>query len=62
MTHLKAAGAYTRTARPVILCVVSRQEVMAVKRIVKDEDESAFMFITEAHEALGEGFKGLDED
>ena len=45
-----------------ILCVVSRQEVMAVKRIVKDEDESAFMFITEAHEALGEGFKGLDEE
>ncbi|MBQ6646477.1 MAG: YitT family protein [Clostridia bacterium] len=62
VTHLKAAGAYTRTARPVILCVVSRQEVIAVKRIVKDEDESAFMFITEAHEALGEGFKGLDED
>ena len=45
-----------------ILCVVSRQEVMAVKRIVKDEDESAFMFITEAHEALGEGFSRLDSE
>ena len=30
--------------------------------IVKEEDESAFIFITEAHEALGEGFKGLNEE
>ena len=62
VTHLNASGAFTRTERPVILCVVSRQEVMEVKRIVKEEDESAFIFITEAHEALGEGFKGLNEE
>ena len=61
VTHLEAKGAYTRTERPVILCVVSRQEVMEVKRIVKEADPGAFLFITEAHEALGEGFKGLDE-
>ena len=62
VTQLKARGAYTQNERPVILCVVSRQEVMEVKRIVKEEDEAAFMFISDAHEALGEGFKGLDED
>ena len=62
VTHLKAEGAYTRSERPVILSVVSRQEVMEVKRIVKEEDPGAFLFITEAHEALGEGFKGLDEE
>ena len=62
VTHLKASGAYTRTERPVILCVVSRQEVMEVKRSVQEEDAGAFMFIADAHEALGEGFKGLDED
>ena len=62
VTQLKARGAYTKKERPVIMCVVSRQEVMEVKRIIRQEDEAAFMFITEAHEALGEGFKGLDED
>ena len=43
-----------------VLCVAARQEIMSVKRIVQEEDEKAFMFITEAHEALGEGFSRLD--
>ena len=37
-------------------------EIMAVKQIVQEEDLSAFMFITDAHEALGEGFGRLDSD
>ena len=60
VTHLEAKGAYTGKQQPVVLCVAARQEIMAVKRIVQEEDEKAFMFITDAHEALGEGFSRLD--
>ena len=60
VTHLEAKGAYTGIQQPVVLCVVARQEIMSVKRIVEEEDEKAFMFISEAHEALGEGFSRLD--
>ena len=60
VTHLSAKGAYTGTQQPVVLCVAARQEIMSVKRIVEEEDEKAFMFISEAHEALGEGFSRLD--
>jgi len=60
VTHLDARGAYTGNQQPVVLCVASRQEIMSVKRIVREEDESAFLFITDAHEALGEGFSRLD--
>ena len=60
VTHLEARGAYTGREQPVVLCVAARQEIMSVKRIVQEEDEKAFMFITEAHEALGEGFSRLD--
>ena len=60
VTHLEARGAYTGRQQPVVLCVAARQEIMSVKRIVQEEDEKAFMFITEAHEALGEGFSRLD--
>ena len=60
VTHLEAKGAYTGKSQPVVLCVASRQEMTALKRIVQEEDEKAFMFITEAHEALGEGFSRLD--
>ena len=60
VTHLEAKGAYTGRQQPVVLCVAARQEIMSVKRIVQEEDEKAFMFITEAHEALGEVFSRLD--
>lgn len=59
VTHLMARGAYTGAERPVILCVVTSQELMRLKDIVRQEDERAFLFITGAHEALGEGFSSL---
>ena len=60
VTYLEAKGAYSGESRPVVMCVASRQEMTTLKRIVQEEDEKAFMFITEAHEALGEGFSRLD--
>ena len=62
VTQLSARGAYTGTERPVVLCVLPPQEVSRLKDIVRQEDEKAFMFITEAHEALGEGFSNLMSD
>ena len=62
VTHLEARGAYSGKAQPVVLCVAARQEIMAVKHIIREEDEKAFLFITEAHEALGEGFSRLDSE
>ena len=59
-TLLEARGAYSGNSRPVVMCVMSRQEMTTLKRIVQEEDEKAFMIITEAHEALGEGFSRLD--
>ncbi len=59
VTQLQARGAYTGNERPVVLCVLSPQEVARLKDIVREADETAFMFITEAHEALGEGFSHL---
>ena len=62
MTHLEARGAYSGTSRPMMLCVLSSQEVSRLKDIVREEDERAFMFVTGAHEALGEGFSKLGGD
>lgn len=61
-TQLTARGAYSGTENPVVLCVASRQEVARLKDIVREEDENAFMFVTEAHEALGEGFSKLEKE
>jgi uncharacterized membrane-anchored protein YitT (DUF2179 family) len=57
LTILDAHGGYRGEERPVILCIVSAQEVMRLKNIVRADDERAFVFITEAYEVLGEGFR-----
>lgn len=58
-TLLEARGAYTGTERPVVYCVVSRDQVPRLRAIVHEEDARAFMVMHEAAEVLGEGFTRL---
>ncbi len=59
VTVLEGTGAYTKTDRPVLYCVITRAEVSRLKTIVNEVDPRAFMVIGYAHEALGEGFRPL---
>ena len=61
VTVLTAEGGYSGEKRPVLLCVLSAQEVGRLKAIVRGADERAFVFISDAHEVLGEGFRKLTE-
>ncbi|MCR5565485.1 MAG: YitT family protein [Clostridiales bacterium] len=61
VTQLTARGAYSGAERPTLLCVISRSEITAFKRILREEDENAFVIIVEAHEAIGDGFTMLSE-
>lgn len=61
VTLLSAKGGYTGEERPTLLCVVSRMEVTAVKNVVREEDENAFMIVVDAHEAIGDGFSGYQD-
>lgn len=61
VTVLHAEGGYTGAQRPVLLCVLSAQEIGRLKAIVRSRDEAAFVFISDAHEVLGEGFRKLVE-
>ena len=59
VTQLISRGGYTGEERPTLLCVISRSEIMTLKRILREEDEKAFVTIVEAHEAIGDGFSSL---
>ena len=61
VTVLHGEGGWSRADRPVLLSILSAQEVGAVKSIVRAHDEAAFVFISDAHEVLGEGFRNLTE-
>jgi uncharacterized membrane-anchored protein YitT (DUF2179 family) len=57
-TWLQARGAYTRKAKEVVYCVVSKQESRRLQTLVKQVDPKAFIVISEVHDVLGEGFRG----
>lgn len=62
VTLLPAIGGYTGQETKALISVVDQKEVMKVKRIVREADGRAFMFITDTHETLGEGFRSLDKE
>lgn len=61
VTVVQGVGAYSGHGVHVLLSVVGRMQLMALKGIVKVEDPQAFLFITDTHETLGEGFGNLIE-
>lgn len=61
VTLLPAVGGYSGEKKQLLLSVVGNREVMLLKTIVRQEDPVAFMFITDTHETLGEGFSDLEK-
>ncbi len=56
VTALYGAGKYTGNQKEILLCVMSKREIIAVREIVKQIDRQAFMIVTDAKEVFGEGF------
>ena len=50
-------GMYRQEEKEILLCVMSRPEIIEAKKIIKEIDPSAFTIITNAREVYGEGFK-----
>ncbi|WP_235849088.1 MULTISPECIES: YitT family protein [Bacillaceae] len=57
VTKLVGYGGYTNHERPVLMCVVGRNEVTKLTHIVRTIDPNAFVIVSNASEVLGEGFK-----
>lgn len=55
-TLLSGTGMYTGQDRPVIMTVISNQELVTLTERIKEIDEKAFMIVQDAHQVLGEGF------
>ena len=58
-TILKGQGLYTGNEKNVLLVVVSKKQVITLKKLVKLIDPNSFIIITDIFEALGEGFKPI---
>lgn len=57
VTKFAGYGGYTNDSRPVLMCVVGRNEVTKLKQLVQGIDPAAFVIVSDTSEVLGEGFK-----
>lgn len=58
-TTFHAQGSYTQTDETVILTVVRRGQAVALRNFIKENDEDAFIMITNSSEIIGKGFRGV---
>lgn len=56
VTGISATGMYSGTAKNMLLCVVSKKEIVMLKELTKECDPNAFVIVTDVREVLGEGF------
>ena len=61
VTLLEGKGAYSGAHREVLMCVIKRQQIGQLKRLVKSIDERAFFIVTNAKNVFGNGFESISE-
>lgn len=58
VTGIKSVSMYTKKERKILMCVIRKRELYRLKRIIKSEDPTAFIIVTDAKEVAGNGFNG----
>ncbi len=61
VTVLSGHGYYTKTSKEILYIVISKQEVSALKKIVKSIDIDAFVTIHDVRDVFGEGFVDISK-
>lgn len=57
VTISQARGGYTDQEKEVLFCVIGRNEISRLKKIVRTIDPKAFIVLSDVHDVLGEGFE-----
>lgn len=53
VTSLSGRGMYTKNDRQVLVVILQKRSILALKELVKEIDENAIMFSFNVHEAVG---------
>lgn len=56
VTGLNGKGKFSKENKEVLLCVVSKKEIVRLKEIVREIDKAAFVIVADVREVVGEGF------
>lgn len=56
VTGLYAKGMYTDKDKKVLVCVVSKKQIVQLKELIAEIDSNAFVIVSDVREVFGEGF------
>lgn len=59
VTKIKCVGFYTNEEKYIIYSVVSKKQIVKLKKIIKNIDPKAFVIVSSNSETIGEGFKNI---
>ena len=59
-TITNSIGAHSGEENTTITCVITRNQIASLKQTIRDNDNRAMMYITNANEAIGKSFKSID--
>jgi len=62
VTVIESKGWFSKEAKPMIMCVIDRSQIYALRNIINDHDPDAFFILTDAREVIGLGFKDINPD
>lgn len=57
LTVLEGRGGYTGANKNVLYIVINKQEIIHLKKIIKEVDENAYVTAHNVHEMIGRGYK-----
>lgn len=61
VTKIDIVGMYTYSKKSMLMCVVSKKQIVKVKDIVSNIDSEAFVIVSDVRETLGKGFLNYRE-
>ena len=59
---LQGHGAWSGQEKQVILCVVKPPQIAALRRLVREIDQKAFLVVSDARSVYGQGFENILAD
>jgi len=62
VTFIDGEGGYSGKEKRILLCAVRNQQFPKLKKAVKDEDNKAFIIVSNASSVYGEGHQAIDKE
>lgn len=59
VTMINGKGAYSGLDKQVLLCVVKRQQIVEIRRLIRGIDQQSFVIVTDTRDVFGKGFGNI---